>query len=408
MNRELTLYFCRQIHQAHGIPIRVWENDEIIARWEITEVDPLIDQAIALYSIGRLDRHPGERVFTVTYSSDLILAGMVVNEDYHLFILLGPVRVNMLQDESVKRMLRKMVIMEENTLAAVYRYLKMLPMMNRQRLLEILEIVNIAVNQEKSALFSQSTGKLSSDEKTVESPALRFHDSLWTQEMNMSSYWESQQKLLFLIQHGMYDQLDHILSGATGRVGKERPFAEQNGRNFQNNCLMGLAVICRTAILAGMDVDLAYYLSEQYAERIELAGSSREVHQIRLEMMREYARQVECLRCPENVSPVVRRAVAWVSKHIEEKITADDLAAYLHMNRSYFCTLFKKEMSISIVDYIQQMKIEQAKALLRFTDHSLAEISAQLSFSSQGYFQKIFKDITGLTPSVWREKQRDR
>jgi AraC-like DNA-binding protein len=59
-------------------------------------------------------------------------------------------------------------------------------------------------------------------------------------------------------------------------------------------------------------------------------------------------------------------------------------------------------------DYINRQKIEEAKNLLAFSDRSLSEISSYLCFSSQSYFQNLFKKYEGITPLQYRQSARSR
>ncbi len=62
------------------------------------------------------------------------------------------------------------------------------------------------------------------------------------------------------------------------------------------------------------------------------------------------------------------------------------------MNSDYLSILFKKEVGISLSEYIQRERIEEAKKLLTFTTYSLSDICASLNFTDQSYFTKIFKN----------------
>ncbi|MDD4156395.1 MAG: AraC family transcriptional regulator [Candidatus Cloacimonetes bacterium] len=59
---------------------------------------------------------------------------------------------------------------------------------------------------------------------------------------------------------------------------------------------------------------------------------------------------------------------------------------------------------MSITEFIIQCKIRDAKRLLRYSEKTLCEISNYLCFSSQSYFQTVFKKDTSLTPSKYRQK----
>lgn len=59
---------------------------------------------------------------------------------------------------------------------------------------------------------------------------------------------------------------------------------------------------------------------------------------------------------------------------------------------------------MTIGEYINQRKIEEAQRLLRFSDKSLSAISNYLSFSSQSHFQNVFKKVTGETPTAFQKQ----
>ena len=74
------------------------------------------------------------------------------------------------------------------------------------------------------------------------------------------------------------------------------------------------------------------------------------------------------------------------------------------MSRSSIIKRFKKETGISIGNYITQCKISDAKRLLTYSNQSLSEISNYLCYSSQAYFQTVFKNEIGITPNEYRKR----
>ena len=64
---------------------------------------------------------------------------------------------------------------------------------------------------------------------------------------------------------------------------------------------------------------------------------------------------------------------------------------------------FKKELGFNISSYIMRRKLEEAKSLLTYSDKTVSEISEYLCFSSQSYFQNVFKAKYGMTPKKFRD-----
>ena len=70
--------------------------------------------------------------------------------------------------------------------------------------------------------------------------------------------------------------------------------------------------------------------------------------------------------------------------------------------------IFKKEVGMSMVDYVQKERIEAAKHMLVNSDETLAAISQYLYFSTQSYFIRIFRKYTGMTPGKYRRDYGNR
>ena len=77
------------------------------------------------------------------------------------------------------------------------------------------------------------------------------------------------------------------------------------------------------------------------------------------------------------------------------------------MNASYFSRLFKKETGEGVIDYINKVRIERAKVLLRNTDLKSSEICSMVGVLDSKYFSKLFKKMEGLTPSEYRDSYND-
>ena len=75
------------------------------------------------------------------------------------------------------------------------------------------------------------------------------------------------------------------------------------------------------------------------------------------------------------------------------------------MNRTYLCRLFTEETGLTINQCVTQIKMEEAKRLMDITQKPIAEIAEYLGFSSQSYFQKVFKNQFGITPGKYRSQK---
>jgi AraC family transcriptional regulator len=96
-----------------------------------------------------------------------------------------------------------------------------------------------------------------------------------------------------------------------------------------------------------------------------------------------------------------------VFEHIEDNLESGvnliDLASLMALSVSHFSHAFKAAFGVAPYRYILQRRISVAKALLRNSDSTVAAIAARVGFSSQSRFSQIFAQMTGITPSAYRD-----
>lgn len=101
-------------------------------------------------------------------------------------------------------------------------------------------------------------------------------------------------------------------------------------------------------------------------------------------------------------SQIVAKALQFINKNYTDKISLKDIELNLHVNSSYFSTLFKQEMGVTFTDYLNSLKVEHACHLLANTNLSIIDVSLSTGFDDQSYFTKVFKKAKGMTPKAYR------
>lgn len=96
----------------------------------------------------------------------------------------------------------------------------------------------------------------------------------------------------------------------------------------------------------------------------------------------------------------------YINQNYREPLTLDTLAEVGHINKYYLAHTFKKNMGISPIEYLNQIRIREAKILLDTTDYNIAEIAHISGFSSQSFFAQAFKRTTNQTPTSYRNGTR--
>jgi len=98
----------------------------------------------------------------------------------------------------------------------------------------------------------------------------------------------------------------------------------------------------------------------------------------------------------------ILKVLNFIYKNIDTKILIKDLSSQCYMSDDHFIRLFKKELKITPITYINQKKVEKAQLMLLIKDMAIKDIAYALSFDNVSYFNKIFKHFVGKTPMEYK------
>nr|MDE7478670.1 helix-turn-helix domain-containing protein [Lachnospiraceae bacterium] len=173
--------------------------------------------------------------------------------------------------------------------------------------------------------------------------------------------------------------------------------------NIKYHFVVTTAMITRRCVEAGMELEQAFRLSDFYILKMDACSSIEAISKLHNQMALDFTRKMVLVKKSTIISKPIVRCMDYIYSHINRRITVEDLAEHVDLSPSYLSRLFKKELDISISDYICEMKIEKAQHLLRYSDYSLIEIANYLAFSSQSHFIQTFKKLIGVTPKKYRD-----
>ena len=109
------------------------------------------------------------------------------------------------------------------------------------------------------------------------------------------------------------------------------------------------------------------------------------------------------IESPEHNS-IIKDVQKYVEDHYSEKLTTARIASSVSLSPSYLSALFKKNMHISIHDYLIRVRIEKSIELMANRDLSIKEIMVKCGIESQSYYNKVFKKYIGVTPGRYRNR----
>ncbi|MBO5879958.1 MAG: PocR ligand-binding domain-containing protein [Clostridia bacterium] len=95
----------------------------------------------------------------------------------------------------------------------------------------------------------------------------------------------------------------------------------------------------------------------------------------------------------------------YIYENFREKINMKDICAALGRTKSALCPTFREKYGITVMDYLTELRIEEAKRMLHETDMTIAEIAEGVGFSDTSYFSKVFQKNCSLSPSQFRKRE---
>lgn len=98
----------------------------------------------------------------------------------------------------------------------------------------------------------------------------------------------------------------------------------------------------------------------------------------------------------------ISRVKSFLDEHYKEKLSLESVASHFFIDKHYLARLFKEQYGVTLVTYLQQVRITHAKRMLRFTNKSIEEIGLECGIGELNYFSRVFKKLEGVSPSEFR------
>lgn len=173
-------------------------------------------------------------------------------------------------------------------------------------------------------------------------------------------------------------------------------------RQRKNEFICACTLATRAAIRGGMNVEQAYAMGNYYIKQNESLLNSELVGKTVNEMFLDFTMRVESLVKINPFSSMVKDCIVYINDHVHDAISIQDMADKIGVSKNHLLMKFREETKQSMVDYIKNVKISEAKLLLEFSNMPIVEISESLSFSSQSFFTATFREFCKQTPKEYR------
>lgn len=165
-----------------------------------------------------------------------------------------------------------------------------------------------------------------------------------------------------------------------------------------------LVLMSRAAIDGGADVDEIFNLCYRYEREVDTFGNVEALNRWIGAILHKFISFVFDFNDIKHQN-VIFKTTAYIKEHLTDKLSLDQAAEQVYLSKSYFCRIIKDELGCTFTEYVNRLRIERSKTLLRGTGMPIAEIACAVGFDDQSYFTRIFKKQTGMAPGKYREQR---
>lgn len=322
----------------------------------------------------------------------------VPGQELPLAMLIGPYITQTLNADDIQHICRIRHIPQEHT-GFLYQYFSSVPVLSSAGMHEAF-LFSLGRELYGPGNFSLSYYEESPDPEAVyrERPPLEYSEST---RAAVEKRYKQENIIMDCVAAGDAQGAEKAaFSGVFESLTQRSKTTLQSEKDY----LLVLNTLCRKAAeRAGLHPVYLDMLARKNGIRIEGLPSVAESDKIRKEIISTYCKSVQ-----ENNTRGYSDAVQKVINHISLNLSSEDLtlqaiADCFSLNKSYLSTLFKREVGMTLTDYVTKKRIEYAVYLLSTQKISIQSTAYACGINDNAYFTKLFKRETGVTPTQFRK-----
>lgn len=165
-----------------------------------------------------------------------------------------------------------------------------------------------------------------------------------------------------------------------------------------------IVLLSRAAISGGADVVEVFGLNYDYLNDIHNCRTMDELNRWLSKVLIRFTSTVFDVGTVKH-SDIIMKVIDYIRRNYMKKITLNDISNHVNFSVSYISRIFKEEMGTNIMNFVNKVRVENAKLLLMKNDIPLVEVSYLCGFEDQTYFNKVFKKVTNTSPGKFRDKR---
>lgn len=388
--------FCQTLYNCTYLPIHYYKNGKL----ELILPNTGFSFDLAAPHLAELLSKQQAVSYLITRESHYF--GLVQDSSKCQCILIGPVISIQPSPASIRNIMKEYGISleQKEQLTRLYEFTPMFSFHQFCHFLALFYQVLAGEEIDIEACLNMQSMEESSPIASLHTA--RSYDTKEAEDFHNTYHYE--QMYLTHIRNGNTEQLKAFFSNSFSiRAGL---VADNPLRQARNILIVAATLATRSAIEGGLDIESAYQLSDIYIQESEKLQSADALYQLQYNMLLDFTNRVAQAQLPSDTTRDIYKCIQYIKQHTNQAISVSDVADYVGKSRSHISRCFKKELGFQMNEFIMRCKLEEAKSLLSYTDKSISEISSYLCFSSQAYFQNVFKKKYGITPNEYRRQPK--
>ena len=393
---------CHIISLLTNLEVQLFDNGRVLqihyASYDLPTVLERYKQATLIHILQEPLMKDCVYVFRDAIQLEFLAAGVWDGAEYRGTIVVGPGISKAYHPQLLREMSQKerLPLVMQRQLQQCYTTLTMVDEAKQQAISYLLN------NVFSSGMIQPQ--RIETALPSAESTVVKFNDDLEQDRELIERRYESENKLLHAIAIGDLRLLKKVMEEWKGISWPYRhphsPVRSMKNLSFSLNTLFRKA-----AESAGVHPLYLDSISGKFAIQIEQAQSIAELTCISEEMPQVYCNLVRELAVAALPS-LVREAVTSIRFHIDQPLGLNQIADKLGVHPSYLSRAFKKALGITLTDYINKLRIEEAKYMLDHSNESVAKIALRIGYSEPNYFSKVFAKLEHVTPHDYRKRKK--
>lgn len=386
--------FCQALYNCIYLPVHYYKNNQL----ELALPDTGLPFDLAGHHLPELVSKGKTISYLVTKEFNYF--GLIRNDQTGQSVLIGPVISTLPSPASIRNIMREYAISSEYK-EQLTEFFQFMPIYSFHQFCSFLSMFYQELFDDAIDIESYLNVASTPEEFSIASlHSVQSYDAKEAEQFHNTYHYE--QMYLEYIRNGNVGGLKAFFSNAFAI--QEGKIADNTLRQAKNILIVVVTLATRCAIEGGMDIESAYQLSDIYIQESEKLQSTEALYRLQYNMLLDFANRVAQSQVPRDTTSDISKCIQYIKQHTNQAVSVSDVAAHVGKSRSYISRCFKKELGFQMNEFIMRCKLEEAKSLLAYTDKPISEISNYLCFSSQAYFQNVFKKKYGITPNEYRKR----